>query len=30
MAKVDGVRISGVRISHPDDVMYAEQGITKR
>jgi bifunctional non-homologous end joining protein LigD len=30
MAKADEVRISGMRISSPDDVMYAEQGITKR
>jgi bifunctional non-homologous end joining protein LigD len=30
MAKADDVRISGVRISSPDDVLYAEQGITKR
>jgi bifunctional non-homologous end joining protein LigD len=29
MAK-DETRIAGVRISHPDDVLYDEQGITKR
>lgn len=30
MAKADELRIEGVRISHPDDVLYEEQGITKR
>jgi bifunctional non-homologous end joining protein LigD len=30
MAKADELRISGVRISHPDDVLYEAQGITKR
>jgi bifunctional non-homologous end joining protein LigD len=30
MAKADELRIEGVRISHPDDVLYPEQGVTKR
>jgi bifunctional non-homologous end joining protein LigD len=30
MAKADDAQVMGVRISHPDGVLYAEQGITKR
>lgn len=29
MAKADAMEVGGVRISHPDDVLYDEQGITK-